>query len=261
MYFCGSDQIWNTNCGDFSNAYLLDFVENKSCCCAYAPSIGVTKLNVESEELLKQYITDYKKISVREKNSSCYLANMIGRNVDTVLDPVFLLGKDEWDKVAKPVDIRENFVLGYFIGDVAGMRKYSQALAKHYNGKVVVINQNLRDLYIGGRNVQYSAGPREFLWLIKNSSMVCTNSFHAVAFSLIFNQNFWVFIDGEARGEEKPQQRIYNITELVGLDSRIVDQNTCGDMNMDQQIDWEKVNAKLDAAIKSSKSFINDCLQ
>lgn len=261
MYFCGSDQIWNTNCGDFSSAYLLDFVDDKSRCCAYAPSIGVTKLNVESENLFKQYLSEYKKISVREKNSSKYLEKIIGRSVDTVLDPVFLLEKDEWNKIALPVDVGEKFVLGYFIGDVVGMRKYSQILAKHFNGKVVVINQNLRDLCFCGKCVQYSAGPREFIWLIKNSSIVCTNSFHAVAFSLIFNKNFFVFIDGNARNEDKPQQRIYNITELVGLESQIIDQTICGKIDMDQQINWKNVNDKLHFAIEESKNYINDCLQ
>ena len=169
--------------------------------------------------------------------------------------------KDEWNKIALPVDVGEKFVLGYFIGDVVGMRKYSQILAKHFNGKVVVINQNLRDLCFCGKCVQYSAGPREFIWLIKNSSIVCTNSFHAVAFSLIFNKNFFVFIDGNARNEDKPQQRIYNITELVGLESQIIDQTICGKIDMDQQINWKNVNDKLHFAIEESKNYINDCLQ
>ena len=158
------------------------------------------------------------------------------------------------------MNIKDNFVLGYYIGDVAGMRKYSQLLAAHYHGKVVVINQNLRDLFIGNRCVKYSAGPREFLWLIKNVSVVCTNSFHAVAFSLIFNKNFYVFIDSNAKGEEKLQQRIFNITELVRLESHIVDHVTWADINIDQHIDWDIVNTKLHTAIEASKAYIHECL-
>lgn len=260
LYICGSDQIWNTNCGDFARAYLLDFVDDKSCCCSYAPSIGVTKLNTESEKLMIEYLTNFKRISVREKNSSVYLSKIIGRDVETVLDPVFLLEKAEWEKILNPVNIKDEYVLGYYIGDVAGMRKYSKLLAKHYHGKVVVINQNLRDLYIGNRCVKYSAGPREFLWLIKNAAVVCTNSFHAVAFSLIFNKNFYAFVDSNAKGEERPQQRIYNIIELVGLESHIVDRVTCVDININQQIDWDIVNKKLQIATENSKAYIQACL-
>ena len=67
MYICGSDQIWNTKCGDFARAYLLDFVDDKTHCCAYAPSIGVTKLNTESEKLMIEYLTDLKKFQFVRK--------------------------------------------------------------------------------------------------------------------------------------------------------------------------------------------------
>lgn len=261
LYFCGSDQIWNTNCGDFSTAYLLDFVDDKTRCCAYAPSIGVTKVDAASEELFRRYLTDYKKISVREKGSADYLENIINRKVDTVLDPVFLLEKEQWLELTAPIDVTGKFVLGYFIGDVAGMRKYSQALAKHIGGKVVVINQNLRDVFVGGKCIRYDAGPREFLWLINNATMICTNSFHAVAFSLIFNKNFWVFVDSNAKGEDKPQQRIYNIIRLVGQESRIINIQNCDSVDKDAQINWSNVDFELHAAVSKSKSYIRDCLQ
>lgn len=164
------------------------------------------------------------------------------------------------EKNINPVNIKDEFVFGYYIGDVAGMRKYSQLLAEHYHGKVVVTNQNLRDLYIENRCVKYSTGPRKFWGLIKNASVVCTNSFHAVAFSLIFNKNSYVFVDSNAKGEEKPQQRIYNITKLVGLESHIVDHVSCADINIDQQIDWDIVNKKLHTAIEESKAYIHECL-
>ena len=44
-YISGSDQIWNPNCTDFDEAYLLSFIKDKTKCISYAPSIGVNSLS------------------------------------------------------------------------------------------------------------------------------------------------------------------------------------------------------------------------
>lgn len=46
LFICGSDQIWNTSCDDFSKAYTLDFVKDKSKCVSYAASILIDFLFV-----------------------------------------------------------------------------------------------------------------------------------------------------------------------------------------------------------------------
>ena len=48
FFICGSDQIWNRNCADFSNVYLLDFVANKNKCISYSPSFGNFDLNLKT---------------------------------------------------------------------------------------------------------------------------------------------------------------------------------------------------------------------
>lgn len=260
LFICGSDQIWNTNCGDFAQAYLLDFVTDKSKCCAYAPSIGVTKVEKQSEELFKKFLAHFKKLSVREQNSSVYLGNLIHRNVATVLDPVFLLDGMEWGKLAIPLSIKGRFIFGYYIGDIPGMRKYSEYLARAIHGNVVVINKNLRDIYIKHKIVKYDAGPEEFLWLIKNAELICTNSFHAVAFSLIMNKKFWVFVNRGEDASTKPHQRILNITSISGLESRVVDESTCYANDWDTDIDWVTVNRKMADFIDSAKEYLSECI-
>lgn len=260
LFICGSDQIWNTNCGDFAQAYLLDFVTDKSKCCAYAPSIGITKVEKQSEELFKKYLVHFKKLSVREHNSSVYLENLIHRKVATVLDPVFLLDCREWGAIAAPLDIKGRFIFGYYIGDISGMRKYGEYLARAIQGNVVVVNKNLRDICINHKIVKYETGPEEFLWLIKNAELVCTNSFHAVAFSLIMNKKFWVFVNRVEDASTKPYQRILNITSVSGLQSRVIDENTCYANDWNADIDWVTVNKKMSDLIKNAKDYLSECI-
>lgn len=259
LFICGSDQIWNTNCGDFDPAYLLDFVHNKSICCSYAPSIGVSSLNADAEELFIKYLTYFKYISVREKTGATYLESVVHRKIDTVLDPVFLLSENEWKKISCETHVKGKFVLGYYIGDISGMRKYGEELGNKTGYKVVVILKNLRDVY--GRNTKiYDAGPQEFLWLIEHAEYVCTNSFHAVAFSVIFKKKFWVFVDRDQDSRDKPQSRIVDIADMLGLSDRIIDERICQDVIYDAEINWENVYSKLSTEIEASKQYLNKCL-
>ena len=108
--------------------------------------------------------------------------------------------------------------------------------------------------------MKYDAGPEEFLWLIKNAELICTNSFHAVAFSLIMNKKFWVFVNRGEDASTKPHQRILNITSISGLESRVVDESTCYANDWDTDIDWVTVNRKMADFIDSAKEYLSECI-
>ena len=43
-------------------------------------------------------------------------------------------------------------------------------------------------------DLKYSSiGPQEYLWLVQNAEYVCTDSFHACAFCVIFHKEFTAF--------------------------------------------------------------------
>lgn len=259
LFIAGSDQIWNTNCDDFSQSYLLDFVDHKAKCCSYAPSIGLNELDDSSKIMFKEKISNYKSISVREETGAKWLSTVLEKHIETVLDPVFLISTKEWKKLGSSVNIKEPFVLGYYIGDVCGMRSFGERLAKKIKANVVVINKNLRDIYGHNKKI-YDAGPREFVWLIEHADYICTNSFHAVAFSVIFKKKFWVFIDPQAKGTEKPQSRILDITSALGLEQRILTAETCAHVDYDEPINWDNIDSKLYVRLKKSKQYLENCL-
>ena len=49
------------------------------------------------------------------------------------------------------------------------------------------------DLSSSIKQIPNGIGPREFLGLIKNAEYVITDSFHAIAFSIIFNKVFFSY--------------------------------------------------------------------
>lgn len=222
VFVCGSDQIWNPRSDHYSSAYLLDFVKDKRSCIAYAPSFGTGLLPPAFESTFASAVKDFFALSLREKSGIAYISRLTGREIACVPDPVLLLSRDEWLEIAPKRLIKDPYILCYFIGDVEGMRAFARSMHKKTDLPLVVINKHHRDMFYPNKKY-YSSGPEEFLSLVEHCDYVCTNSFHAVMYSLLFQKNFWVFTNA---GEGSASSRIVSILETVGLTDRILDSNT-----------------------------------
>lgn len=143
---CGSDQIWNPNCADFSRAYLLSFISNKDICIAYAPSIGETILSEQQKQMFQENVVDFHRISLREKQAASQMAEVLQRPVEHVPDPVLLLESREWEKIASPRLIDQEYIFCYFIGNPLGMRDFAREIRRKTGMPLVVVQQNLREL-------------------------------------------------------------------------------------------------------------------
>lgn len=249
---CGSDQIWNTHCEDQDVNYFLSFAYN-AYKIAYAPSLGITQFNDKDKEVFKKYLPDFDALSVREKTGADFLQNLIHRSIAVVADPVFLLDKDQWKYISRPPSYKGKYILCYFIGDVSGMRPFVKKVEKATGYRAIVILKNLRDIKYCFKT-QFSAGPEDFVGLIKNAEYVITSSFHAVAFSIIFNKKFWVFTGDSS----KPNSRITHICEICNLNSRILNSETWNTCLYDTPIDYEFVNEKMEKYKYYSAKFLEN---
>lgn len=250
-FICGSDQIWNVQCDDFDSNYMLSFVKDKNRCIAYAPSLGAGADNNNVKDVIRKYASCFKALSSREVKSADVIEAATQKKVTNVLDPVFLLSSDEWTKVSSNLVIKENYILGYFIGDVKGMRDFASHLSDFMGMPVVVIYKNLRDLKYNFKNY-YEAGPAEFVSLVKNAKFIVTNSFHAVSFSLIFKKNFWVFTETGTS-----DTRIPGLLADVNLCNRIIKNDY--PENVIEPIPYESQDFSiLEEKINISKKFLID---
>ena len=235
-FVCGSDQIWNAQCEDFDSNYMLSFVDNKQKCIAYAPSLGAGNNEPNTVKALATYVNGFKSISSREKSSVSIIENATGCHVEHVVDPVFLLDSGQWIEIMDTCPVKGEYILGYFIGNVTGMREFAAQFSKESNLPVVVIWKSIRDVKYGFRTY-YEAGPSEFLSLIKGATYIVTNSFHAVSFSLIFCKSFWAFTQPNSSDE-----RIRNILVLMGLTNRIVNEDQFAGIEKFSTIDYGMIN-------------------
>lgn len=253
LFICGSDQIWNTDCDDFTKAYTLDFVKDKSKCVSYAASIGKKYINRENESFFYAQIKDFYKLSLREKDGVDEIARITGRNdVCLVPDPVTLLDESDWSELIKNEKyFSKPYVFAYFIGDVPNMRDFAKSLAKVKKLPIVVVNKNLRDVLYRNKK-RYGTGPAEFLALIKNADYVVSDSFHATVFSVIFKKQFFTFAKTD---KASAISRLNNFLDILNLKDRL----NATDHNLkDIDYDNDKIRKSFKEYANIGKDFLSD---
>lgn len=264
MIIVGSDQVWNSN---ITKQYLKDYLLEGIKCrkIAYAASLGSNDINEETKYLFKKLLSEFDFISLREEDSVSYLKSICGDNNNyfTCIDPVFLLNKNQWlDFTTKSkYDLQDNdYILIYMLEYNSNLIESAKILSKKYNMPIYSIEipfVRIKKELINIRKL-HDIGPIDFVKLFKNAKYILTNSFHGIAFSLIFNKKFASFAHSTLN------LRIENLLKLYGLkDNQIINKN-----NIDIEdvfINCEKAykNLIIYDEIKKSEEYIinsiNNC--
>lgn len=248
IYFAGSDQIWNTL---FQNgrdpAFYLEFVPPNAIKASYAASFATEDIIEEYKPQIKKWLSDMDYISVREKNGISIINNLGVNNVIQVLDPVFLLKKDRWIEMEAKLEIGEPYILLYDFDCNEEIGEYTRKIAKKNGWKVYSI---LKNPYCD-RDFEQE-GPTEFLWLIDHSEFVISNSFHATAFSIIFEKQFEVF-----ERKEDINTRIRDLVKSLDLENRILNEKK-NQQTQSELIEYKIVKTLLEKNIVESQNYIKD---
>jgi hypothetical protein len=251
---CGSDQIWNLNLFNDPSFFLrFERILPGIKYIAYAPSIA-ENLTEEQYSILSDNIKHFTSISVREKGDVIKLQQITGKKIKCVLDPVFLLSEYDWSDIMQPIDkIARPYILLYTVAGNKEYRAITQKLKKEFGYKTVCINTHLYNKY-HANYCMTDVSPENFIWLIKNASIVCTTSFHALAFSIIFNKQFIVVPD-----EKRASRHISILNELDIRDHLFFDANQFDEKNI-PQIDYNQVNIRLNALKATSLDYLRRAL-
>lgn len=257
-YITGSDQIWNTGAYDFDWVYFLPFVKHGRRI-AYAPSMGCMHDAIEDKYIskMKEYLQKYDSISVRERGTALKLLKVIPDSLDIVLDPTLLLGSEYWNSFVDKRKIVEGDYL-FLYSPVFNLDTFdmTREIANRLGLKVVI-----SQLY--GREITYkypefkvcaACGPKEFLNLTKNASLVCGNSFHLTVFSILLKTPF-LLING------MNDNRIEDLLRKTNLENRAITKNNFEDCIKNvYSIDFESACLKIDVEKNKSISFLRKAL-
>ncbi len=218
IFITGSDQVWNPDW--FDPVYMLNFVTRSNSKVSYAASMGVSELTQHQQDIYKSLLSDFAKISVREKECAEVLSNVIEQKIDVCVDPTLLLSKDEWDDIAEENKIGEKYLFLYMLGDDFKTKKLAEEFAKKKGLLLVTIPDAIGRYRSTDRKINakliLDSSPNTFVSLIKFAEYVFTDSFHACVFSTIYNKEFFVF---NRYATQVTNSRIYTLTRMFQCQS------------------------------------------
>lgn len=250
FYITGSDQVFNPN-GKEINAYYLNFGKTSTKKIAYAPSFGHKNIPSDKNALIKDLLNKFDHLSARETSGCSIIKELIGKEVPNVVDPVFLLTREQYHSISKPFKLRcKKYILVYAL--IGFKKQVSIALRiKEITGlPIVLIKSEVIFPIKGISKIVRAAGPREFLWLFENASYIVTDSFHGTAFSLVFRKNFFTTIAFPEKAE-----RIFSLLRQTELTMRIVE-NPKDILEESLPVNYDSTNEKLEEKIQFSKEFL-----
>lgn len=185
-FIVGSDQVWNPYGMKLNGeAEFIRFADSNKRI-SYAASFGIENISPKYLDDFKSGLLGMNYISVREEAGAKIIKELTGKDVPVLVDPTLLLTKEEWCSIAtKPVWYKdEKYILLFFLSEVpTKVKNIVEKLAEEKGLKII----NLMDK----SNIDYyTSSPDEFLYLIKNASLVYTDSFYGTVFSIIMRVPF-----------------------------------------------------------------------
>ena len=258
---CGSDQIWNPVW--FDPMYGLDFGSQYQKRIAYAPSGVVMEDDVSIQKYIEmvKYINHIDFVSVRESKSVEILKKYTDKALVAVLDPTFLLEKEEWDKIASKRLIGEPYIFCYVMGSIRSYKLVLKAIMLKYNvKKIVLIPSNLIESKLHCAQTFTKAGPAEFVSLIKYAEAVCTDSFHGTALSIKYEKQFYTLRRAQKDTDLAANYlRIDNILNKMCINERRV--NSVKEVKGIKKINYKCIDKYAKMEIENSLNFIKNALQ
>ena len=258
IFVSGSDQIWKP--GIANDAYLYNFLPEGSKVISYASSTAVVEFSKEYDEFMKNSLAKYHWISVREKNAQIHFQKLLDREVDLVVDPTLLMSVPFWNDTAENYVSKEPYLFAYLLGESKRQRKIIEKIAKEKGLKIITLPHLGGTLKLTDRNfgdIQlYDIDFYQFLGLIKNASLVMTDSFHAVVFSNVFCREFLVFDREVLNSKDSMRGRLDTLLGLFGEKERQIEDFGSCMKALNEKIDYEKVHSILNDIAEESRRKI-----
>lgn len=253
VWVSGSDQLWNPRIYFDIEPYLLAFTREEDKRISYASSLGVLEIAPDYEAMFQSAIPRFSSIAMREASTIPIIQKYTDIKIENVLDPTFLLSKDEWRNLAKERKIQEKYILCYFLSYSQEIIDFCKCQARSKGLVPVFISTAVSNVieFADTLFVQ-NAGPSEFLYLFDNADFVMTDSFHGTVFSLIFEKQFYSYIGRNL----KASSRITDLLSSLGIKGNAI--STLSEPIV--HVDYTILSVLLQKRIKESKEYLNKAI-
>lgn len=251
LLICGSDQIWNTNAPDADETYYGNWFKGRKI--SYAASFGQYPEKIDMN-FVGQQLHNFQAIAVREEKTKGVIVEAgLAKEIEVVCDPTILLKASDYDQLTTEAPLVDGKYI-FFYTPVGLPFEYFAIVNRiaEQTGLEVITEKAYypKDLKKFGHIHEYlPTGPREFLNLVKNATLVCGGSFHLQVFSILFHKDFYC-INGDK------DARSNNLLKKCGLGDRIISLDTPNEMTKNAISNWQTVENRLHHEAKASQDWL-----
>lgn len=250
----GSDQVWTDM---YSNVlpYFLEGLGNyRGLKIAYAACSAHQKSPVYARSKLKGLLGAFSSVSVRDETTARLLESLELDSPLIVADPTLLYDFAEDDLQILPHGTKYIFCYALGAPPKGGHARMIQKIKKEFGELSVVTVGYADEELVGLADVNIpSPSPFEWVSLLRNSSFVYTDSFHAVLFALRYRRDFVAWITDEVRAS-----RLEDLSRSYKLGHRIIRSDKFLDLR--KPIDWQHVETHISSLVARSIDFITRTL-
>lgn len=254
----GSDQVWNPSItGNRALHYFFDFLPDHINRVSYAASFGNSEweyheLDLKVEKLLKKFSL----ISVREYDGVEICKKQFNCNAIKVLDPTLLLGN--FDELLVKPKLRDT-ILGFKFVPDNNYYELLKKIGRDLDKKPMVMDiltKHIRKSVLS-LNPVFFPSPQQWISNIAYSRFVVTDSFHCMAFSIIFKRDFVVI-----PSNKKLQGRMLSLLSDLGLEERLFDsiQSVSSSRIWMKKINYAIVDEKMKSLRQISMQYLQEAL-
>lgn len=257
-YITGSDQVWSQLLNIKENeVFFLNFGDSATKRISYAASFAMDEYPLNLYAILKDNLSRFDAISVREK-AGVDICKNVGSDSKMVLDPTLLLDSANYRKIETPKREGE-YVYIYSLNVRTADEMYFKEVstyAEQNNCKIVVTPASgcvLGEELFEGVEYDYAPIPA---WLsnIDHAKLVVSTSFHGVVFCVLMHTPFvYIPLKGEL---SKMNNRIGNLLTALRLVSHIASDKEDFDEIANQNINWKDVDERINALRQESYEFL-----
>lgn len=247
----GSDQIWNESFLMTAEkipalSYFLGFLPENVLRVSYATSFGTNELSDNMKQYAVPALKKFHAISVREENAVGILAAE-GLPSSAVCDPTLLVEPKGYDAILQACEKPQKTELFNF------MLRRGRESSDRTEAFMIDFFSGKTNLGEGDLEVE------QWLWKLKHSDFVITDSFHCTVFAILFHKPFLAVNDKDC----SMNARIKTLTRRLGLEHRVIDTydpERIRQIMADTEFDWDAVDEKRKEWAAESAAFLESAL-
>jgi hypothetical protein len=253
-YIVGSDQVWNPEITkEYQLNYFFDFAPEGKKLISYAASFGKDSFEVDDEKKnkIRELLNKFHATSIRESSGAKICKKLFEVDVEVTVDPTFIIS--DYSEITGTVK-EEKHIVCFKLKKDSGFYEVVRMIGDKLDMPVKILDSS-RSV----QGVKAIPKPSVTRWLktLKSAAFVVTDSFHGVAFSIIFKKNFIVVPANILRFT-----RIKDMLSRLSLEERIFYSydEIVDDERWQKNIDFTKVFFKLEKLRSRSVDFLNQAL-